>query len=650
VEQLLAEFPLLVAQEDMAVELIYAEHVLRPELGEHPTPDNWFARFPQWRDRLQQRFQAHEALAASISPSAGTTIAAPGRSRPRDPAAANVFQEQDFAHYRLLSKLGEGGMGVVYRVWDTVLNREVALKQLRPGILADDEQLQRFQREARAASLQHRHIVPILEFGEFRGVCYYTMPLLPGGSLNQHLGRFQADVRTAVALMEKVARAVQATHAAGIVHRDLKPANLLLDACDEPLVSDFGLAKFLDGNADLTQSGQILGTPAYMAPEQAAGNTRSVTPRSDVWGLGVILYELLTGERPFPGKRKEEVLRQVLQAQPRPPRQLRRDLDRGLETIVLKCLEKEPALRYATVGDLADDLGRWLRGEPIRARLPGWYVRGGRSVSRLLRVPLVAVVLGAVLAAGGLLVVGRLGRVAPETAPEPIPLLGSAGLPTSGRWLLGKGDLTAADEGVIRVRTDNKCLGLVELLALPPWKRFRFRATIQDMGNGGLVGIYVAGREQASPVGCEYWFCQLTYAEHNDRPVNPEGKARLAQAVLALRRYGGVTLNSPPMADVLQPVTPPFHFLAAKQATWRWLVLEVAPDKVCAFFDVQQTPFAAIPHAVTMNELCKQLAERLPVKVPNPPPLGPQGGIGLVCEGGEALVREAILEPLPNRN
>jgi serine/threonine-protein kinase len=275
-------------------------------------------------------------------------------------------------------------MGVVYRAWDSVLEREVALKTLRSGV-ADTSEVARFYREARAAArLEHGNVMPVLDVGEHLGLHYYAMPILPGGNFATHRDRFSAP-RAAATLVEAAARGVGALHGAGIIHRDLKPANILLASAtgagrgDEtppaepganwiPKIADFGLAKFLDAASEITQPGQTVGTPVYMAPEQAAGRADLVGARTDVWALGVILYELLTGQRPFQSSSQSAVLRAIQDADPPRPGALCRAVDRDLETIVLHCLHKDPAARYPDANALADDLARWLRGEAIAAR------------------------------------------------------------------------------------------------------------------------------------------------------------------------------------------------------------------------------------------------------------------------------------------
>jgi hypothetical protein len=288
----------------------------------------------------------------------------PGEAAPGPP--------RQFGDYELLEEVARGGMGVVFRARQVSLNRVVALKTIRAGQLAAADDVARFQREAEAAAgLDHPNIAPLYEVGEHQGQHYFTMKLVAGGSLAQHLGRGpRPATRELVGLMAKVARAVHHAHQRGVIHRDLKPANVLVDEHGEPHLTDFGLARPVGAGAGLTCSGAIVGTPGYMAPEQARPSKGAVTTLTDVYALGAILYEVLTGRPPFPAETPFEAVLQVLEKEPEPPSRIDPGVDRDLEAVCLKCLAKDPQARYPSAAALADDLAAWLAGTPLSVRPP----------------------------------------------------------------------------------------------------------------------------------------------------------------------------------------------------------------------------------------------------------------------------------------
>lgn len=299
-------------------------------------------------------------------------------AEPAEPPQAWRF----LGDYELLEEIARGGLGVVYRARQLGLDREVAVKLLRTGALAGEEEARRFRAEATAAAaLDHPHIVPIYEVGEHEGQPFFSMRLLTGGDLGTATHDGPLPARRAAELVATVADAVQHAHDRGLLHRDLKPSNVLLDAAGAPHVTDFGFVRRLDAGTAFTLSGQVLGTPGYLAPEQAAGR-RDLTAACDVYGLGALLYHLLTARAPFVGESAAVVLHQTLEADPPPPRLLNPAVPRDLETITLKALAREPGARYATARELAEDLRRHLRGEPIRARPAGVTGRAWRWVRR----------------------------------------------------------------------------------------------------------------------------------------------------------------------------------------------------------------------------------------------------------------------------
>jgi WD40 repeat protein/tRNA A-37 threonylcarbamoyl transferase component Bud32 len=323
--------------------------------------------------------------------------------------------------YEVLDEIGRGGMGVVYKARDLALGRTVALKMILDGQLASEEQVSRFDAEARAAAqLDHPCIVPIFEVGECDGRHYFAMGLVEGGSLEERLRGGPLPSREAAALVQKIAEAVAYAHERGIVHRDLKPANILLDQKGQPRITDFGLAKNLQGEHSRTVTGQILGTPGYMAPEQALAHSGGVGPAADLYALGAVLYCLITGRPPFQAAGVMETLQQVLTRNPVPPRDLNPGVERDLETICLKCLHKEPLRRYAGVRELTEDLRRFLAGEPIRARPASrverfaCWCRRNPVVASLLALVLLVLLLGTAVSTHFAVLAGRRAELAEE--------------------------------------------------------------------------------------------------------------------------------------------------------------------------------------------------------------------------------------------
>jgi len=297
-----------------------------------------------------------------------------------EPTVARM--SKDFGDYELLEEIGRGGQGVVYRARQKSLNRIVALKVIGLAHWATEAHVKRFRLEAEAAaSLNHPCIVPIYEVGERDGACYFSMGLVEGGQLDAVAKREPIPIRRAAELIAKLARTVSYAHEHGILHRDIKPGNILLDAKGEPHLTDFGLARLVETESTVTRTMEVLGTPSYMAPEQAVGNNAGVTRATDIYGLGAVLYQLLTGHPPFAGGTTFETVRLVLDTEPRQPRLLNPKVDRDLATICLKCLDKDPQRRYSSALALAEDLERWLKHEPIRGRRTGIFT-GGRKWMR----------------------------------------------------------------------------------------------------------------------------------------------------------------------------------------------------------------------------------------------------------------------------
>jgi WD40 repeat protein len=382
--------------------------------GEPPTPEALCASCPELLEPLRREIEALWQMEGFLATKATSRLArSPSRTEGR---ALAMHQEADrgpsrqteprLDGYEVLGELGRGGMGIVWKARQVAADRVVALKMILAGEQADEEQRQRFRTEAQAvARLDHANIVKVFEVGEHQGRPYFTLEFCPGGSLQRKLAGTPLPPREAAVLVEVLAQAMAAAHQHGIIHRDLKPSNVLLGADDTPKISDFGLAKKLDENSSWTQTGAVMGTPSYMAPEQAQGRTQEQGPLVDVYALGAILYECLTGRPPFKAATMLDTLFQVVHDDPVSVRQLQPQTPRDLETIALTCLQKQPSRRYAQAQDLAEDLRRWLAGEPIRARPVGALERAVKWVRRKPAIAglLTLVLLVALAGVGGIL-------------------------------------------------------------------------------------------------------------------------------------------------------------------------------------------------------------------------------------------------------
>lgn len=403
-EEYLLRFPALMADEAAVIDLLDNEIGLREKDGEAPTEDEYLQRFPQLAQPIRRWF----ALRGSVQ-HRSILIPGPGPEGPReewpgsppgsaagmDSFLAAAFQSISDSGvgpalpppevpvvpgYEILNLLGHGGMGVVYKARQASLHRTVALKMILAGLHAAPEELTRFRIEAEAmARLHHDNIVQIYEIGELPGQGpYFALEFVEGGSLADHLGGKPMLPQQAAKLAERLARVMHIVHGHGIIHRDLKPGNILMTADGTPKITDFGLAKQLDTDSAHTRTGALMGSPSYIAPEQASGKTRQISPATDVYSLGAILYEMLTGRPPFRSENVMKTLMQVMEQPPERPRLLQRQVDASLEAICLKCLEKAPKDRYASAEALADDLAAYLRGEAVLA--------DGNTSVRLLRL------------------------------------------------------------------------------------------------------------------------------------------------------------------------------------------------------------------------------------------------------------------------
>ena len=365
------------------LEQVIAGFVEKCESGEAAEPGEFLVAYPEYQQELEEFFAANEQF-ASAAQKARNEINAKSSLGPRDSTNRSIVEStlslalnppRIFGDYAISEEIDRGGMGVVYKAVHIHLGRTVALKLIRSGELASDEEVQRFRSEAEAAAaLTHPGIVPIYEVGMLHGLVYYTMAYIEGESLAEVVARGAMAPHDAMKIIHKLCASVEYAHRNGVYHRDLKPANVLLDHSGQPIIIDFGLAKFANRDSALTTTGQILGTPAYMAPEQAMGKVGG-GPSADVYSLGAMLYCLCAGQPPFTGPTPFDVLLQVLDREPPNPSKLNHRVSRELDYVCGKALEKEPENRYLSAAHLASDLQRILQGEPLDCPRERWTER-----------------------------------------------------------------------------------------------------------------------------------------------------------------------------------------------------------------------------------------------------------------------------------
>ena len=426
----------------------------------------------------------------------------------------------EFGDYKLLQEIGRGGQGVVYRARQKSLSRTVALKVITVGPWTTQAHVKRFRHEAEAAaSLNHPFIVPIHEIGEREGCCYFSMNLVEGGQLDEVVRREPMPIHRAAQLIAKLARTVHYAHEHGILHRDIKPGNVLLDADGEPHLTDFGLARLVETENDVTRTTEVLGTPSYMAPEQTGGQNTQLTRATDIYGLGAVLYHLLTGGPPFAGRTAYETVRLVLETEPKQLRLSNPKIDRDLATICLKCLEKNPQRRYASALALADDIERWLRREPIRARHAGLFTRGKKWLQRNPATAVSVVSLAGLMIAVGVII--WKGDLFP-----PPPTTGIAVLPFEN-LSESKEDAFLADGVQDDILTKLAKIAELKVISRTSVTQYRGKQNLREIGHALGVSHVVEGTVRRSD-GKVHVNAQLVdthtdadvWAEEYDRDLN----------------------------------------------------------------------------------------------------------------------------------
>jgi len=612
---------------------------------------------------------------------------APTRTAPDTPADPNVtrtgpsygISPEDgvlprLPDYEVLEEIGHGGGGIVFRARQWAADRIVALKFILGGIGSPVER-QRFRAEVRAlGKLNHPNVVIVHDVGEADGCPYFAMEYLPGGSLSKRAKEKPYAPADAAVLVEILAHAVQAGHDAGILHRDLKPGNVLLTADGIPKIADFGLAKRWDRNSDavtidqMTRTREVIGTPAYMAPEQAAADHGLVGPATDVYGLGTILYELLTGGPPFKGSESQNTRWQVLHSPVVPPRDLNRRVPRALEAIALKCLDKDPDHRYLTARELADDLGRFRRGEPTVAPPLTFVGRVGRTARRHSRA-LGTVAAGAVLVASTVAIGAMLRHRNPPDNPDaaveqmekgledgvPQTLIGETGQPRWSQWSGGAGTSATSVFNDETFCIQSATSGHLTLIRKVPDNGFKLSADIShesrlDAGSSSYVGLFFGSRRipWSANEEVENWY-SLTY---NDwEPELPRKQQEFFLRHFCLLTRPGFHLDS--AHGQIGHLT----FEPNKRGNlpiWRHVEITARPTGIDAYFVDgfgRKFRIGILPGSeARLNQIGRDdtfpvLARYVNEPTPQWPGWSPSGAVGLIVSRGQASFRNVVIEP-----
>ncbi|HEV3204947.1 MAG TPA: serine/threonine-protein kinase, partial [Gemmataceae bacterium] len=636
------------------------EFVLRKEMGQEPSREEFYMRFPNLRESLERQFQIHDLMeeGKAIDSVTGLPLFLPGESRKLGD------------RFEVLGPIGQGAMGVVYKVRDVQLNRIVALKIIREH--AEPRDLARFREEAeKMARLEHPNIVRIYAVGEDNGLPYFSMELVEGGNLAQRLSGKPQPSDLAVQYVEILARAMHYAHQHGIVHRDLKPSNVVLTSQGEPKITDFGLAKTIgegsgrvqmerpsdEGTTSLslqnrvsTQTGEILGTLFYMAPEQAAGKVKQIGPQTDIHALGAILYELLTGRPPFQAASPLDILKQIQEADPKSLRAFNPNLDPQLEAVCLKCLEKRPQRRYDSADALAEDLRRWQRGEKTKVRPPRWAARVGRYIRRHWIVSAASFFAGVILLT--IPVVNYLKdpnrwyeHVLREIkSGRSVWLLEEKGFPTHSNWRFRPEETMdfLAKDGTLSLHSQS--VGLLELLPGPlPSEGYRLSAEIkhgQWSGTISQAGIFFGhARYKTTQDRWLHFFAGLNIDDRiltgDVLPLNSR-----CPVILSLHLYD---------PNATEPMT---RFEMSREffpttGDWRKVTVDITPEKIRSSFASKKL------EEIPILELQKNLGS-LARKIQNPiarnENVSLQESLGLYIYRGTASFRLVKIEPLSAKN
>jgi tRNA A-37 threonylcarbamoyl transferase component Bud32 len=639
------------AREAALEELIALEVEYRANSGDTPAPGEYATRFADSPDVVTSVFQR-------ISTRADDARSADAGPPPTSDTTAWLLPE--IPGYEVINRVGAGGMGVVFKARQQSVSRVVALKLIRPEICAGPRERARFRLEVEAAArLQHANVVQVYESGEHKGQPFAVLEFVEGKTLSQHVTAGPLPVSEAAAIIEELARAVQHAHDRGILHRDLKPANVLITTDGTPKIADFGLARLLDAPSEHSASGDLLGTPSYMAPEQVSGRRETLTPATDVYGLGAILYELLTGQPVFRGRTTLDTLEQVRSRVPPSPRRLRHDLPRDLETICLKCLAKEPDLRYAKAVDLADDLKRWLADEPIQARRAGRL----RKTLRLGWRRRGAMALVLVLAAALISAPTVLRRPSPDDLEaqfrdkaladlrlrlqngQAVDLVGATGAPAYCRWVTEAPHqrfFTGMDgTSTVQVQLE----GLLELVPAPLPEQYRFEAEIKHIAaehNLGYAGLYFAHNRFHPVEGEGHTFVGLFFDDLRDEAASNPAAKLPGNSLFLYRRV----IFEPIMAGPACALARNHYFKPTAPnalSTWRKIKIEVTRQAVEVFWE------GKLSHRFTPADVVISPLPGDKRYDTSTLPFDSQGGLGIHLHLSMASYRNVRLEPIFDR-
>jgi hypothetical protein len=649
VESYLHELPELASDPDALLQLVFAEMMLRRDDGETPTLDEYLGRFPQHADPLRRLWAAQDLLHAVPSASGAEVPPAP-------PTPAPTFRD-----FEVLCELGRGGMGVVYKARQRGLKRLVALKVLHERLL-HPEGVARFRTEAEAVGrLRCTSVVAVYAFGQEGGCPFLAMEYFAGGSLKDLLQAGPLPFDRAAEVVRQVALGVQAAHEAGIVHRDLKPGNVLLDG-ERACVADFGLARLTDAGDGPTQTGAVMGTPGYLAPEQADGHGREAGPAADVWGIGAVLYHCLTGRPPLLTRDAAQTLTLVREGAPAAPRSLRPDVPGELDLICRKCLQRAPRDRYATAGEVAEDLGRWQRREPVR----GEVLWAGRRLLARCGGLLALVALVALMGVAALAVAPSEGpgdeetRLAADLDRGRTVLLDKR--PRRARLAMGSKSTLLTTDAAGHFTVVASDVSLVELARDPRRDDYRLTAEVRHLRkhqHDCWIGVYVGYSHRDHPNPSK----QFTAVTFNDRIDDRKEHDRLVAIVGKVpqpRPKGNRLLFQPTLTagmewDEGQTARAtdggPECFVAAgdEETEWRTLTVEVTRRGLTAYWGKEPKIYAGTLTAAAYQEGLSQSARDMPahVKVREAPvAFAVRGGVGLYVKGGSASFRNVAIEPV----